>query len=156
MVLIDTPVDLSYYYLKKRSIDIGLPLWSINIKKYESVVGPLPVAEFIDNREFGLVIPSVVEYLFDNDPRFVITKRNGSPSLGDLIVGVGKKDSHRTAVVCCFFVSRNDWAVLYRDKGVEFYEWKYSTQQTSDLGYIIVDGSTWLEATLLNEINEHT
>ena len=154
MVSVKTPVDLSYYYLKKRSIEISLPVWSVSIKKYESVVGPLPVTEFIDENSFEAVIPAVVEYLFDNDSRFVISKRNGSPNVGDLIVGVGKQNGP-TSIVCCFFVSRNDLEVLYKDKGVEFCEWSYSTQSNSNFGYIIIDGATWLEASLLNEINEH-
>ena len=150
MSVINNP-DLVYYYLRNRDDDFYTPpVWGLDKRDFETVIGPVPVAEIVEAGDTHNMLIRFTEYLLGSDDRMLIRRRNGTPSVGDLILGVSRGCKEED-IFCAFFVTKQDFDQLYTKRGASsMIPWVGNNSSPDSVGFAIMN-HTFVNKQLIRE-----
>lgn len=147
--------DLVYYYLRNRDDDFYTPpVWGLDSRDFEDVIGPVPVSEIVETDSTQDVVLQFTTYLLSSDNRMVIRSRNDMPNIGDLILGVSRGCGEED-IFCAFFVTKRDFDQLYSKRGASsMIPWVGDNSSPDSVGFMLVD-HTFINKQLIRESLTH-
>ena len=143
-----------YYYLRNRDDSYSPPVWSLDRRDFEDVIGPVPVSEIVETSNTRDLLIQFTTYLLNSDERMVIRRRNDTPNVGDLILGVSRGCSEEN-IFCAFFVTKRDFDDLYSKRGASSMTlWVGENSSPDSVGFMTVN-HTFINKQLIRESLNH-